>query len=208
MTRKELEQEAKNLGIKGYSKMSKEELELKVMDGTGEGDRDEEDDEEDDENVGILETIEEAAERQVDLRTVVKEVKKRKPSTAPRDETGKVARKGRNLSGNQPFARKYYYYDLDAKKKEGYDVAFQALPGQVRLLLKYMESQGISTPDDAMIGADICGGAIHSGFLQSKIDPAALFAYYRRVMETVGLRLSMSEGADGEVAEEEEAGDE
>jgi hypothetical protein len=150
-----------------------------------------------------------AAENPTDLRAVVKDVKKRKPSARPRDAAGKVERKGRNLSGNQPFARKYYYYDLDVKKKDGYEVAFQALPGQVRLLLKYMEAQGITTPDDALIGAEICGGAINSGSLQSKIDPAALFAYYRRVMETVGLRLSMSEGADGEVevADEDEAGE-
>ncbi len=152
--------------------------------------------------------LDRAAENPTDLRAVVKDVKKRKPSSRPRDEVGKVVRKGRNLSGNQPFARKYYYYDLDVKKKDGYEVAFQALPGQVRLLLKYMEAQGITTPDDAIIGADICGGAINSGSLQSKIDPAALFAYYRRVMETVGLRLAMSEGADGEVTESEEEGDE
>lgn len=145
-----------------------------------------------DDTVGILEAIEEAAEKNVDLRTVVKDVKKRKPSSRPRDEVGKVLRKGRNLSGNQPFARKYYYYDLDQKKAEGYEIAFQALPGQVRLLLKYMEAEGITTSQDAVIGADICGGAINSGALQSKIDPAALFAYYRRVMETVGLTLALA----------------
>lgn len=146
---------------------------------------------EDEVEVGVLEMIEDAAENNVDLRTVVKEVKKRKVSTRDRGEDGKVVRKGRNLSGNQPFARKYYYYDLEAKSRPDYDLAFQALPGQVRLLLKYMESEGITTPDDAMIGADICGGAINNGFLQSKIEPAALFAYYRRVMERVGLRLSV-----------------
>lgn len=134
----------------------------------------------------------------VDLAAVVKDVKKRKPSSRERDEGGKVLRKGRNLSGNQPFRRKYYYYDLDVKKTPGYDVAFNAAPGQVRLLLKYMENNGITTSDDAMIGADICGGAINSGALQSKIEPAALFAYYRRVMERLGLRLGSAEGVEGE----------
>lgn len=131
-----------------------------------------------------------------DLTTIVKDVKKRKPSVRERGEDNKVLRKGRNLSGNQPFQRKFYFYDLDVKKTAKYDVAFNAAPGQVRLLLKYMENNGITTSDDAMIGADICGGAINTGALQSKIDPAALFAYYRRVMESLGLRLASSEGLE------------
>lgn len=125
-----------------------------------------------------------------DLPTKVVEEKRRKKSSRERDEEGKVVRKGRNLSGNQPFRRKPYFYDLDAKTEDGYAVAFDRAPMQVRLILRYMENQGITTPDDAQIGADICGGAINSGALQSKIDPAALFAYYRRVMERLGLRLA------------------
>jgi hypothetical protein len=139
-----------------------------------------------------------AGAEEKDLTTIVKDVKKRKPSARERNDVGKVIRKGRNLSGNQPFQRKYYYFDLDQKKTADYDKAFNAAPGQVRLLMKYMETNGITTPDDAMIGADICGGAINTKFLESKIDPAALFAYYRRVMETLGLRLSMSSGLESE----------
>lgn len=124
------------------------------------------------------------------LAETVALVKKRKPSAKPRDDDGRVLRKGHNLSGNQPFRRKPYYYDLDQKKAPDYDAAFNKAPMQVRLMLRYMEEQGITTPDDAMIGAEVAGGAINSGKLQSKIDPAALFAYYRRVMETLGLRLA------------------
>lgn len=129
----------------------------------------------------------------VDLATVVKETKKRRASAAERGEDGKVVRTGRNLSGNQPFRAKHYFYDLDAKSTPDYDKAFNAAPMQVRLMMRHMEEEGITTPDDATRGGEIAGGAINSGKLQSKIDPAALFAYYRRVMETLGLRLA-SEG--------------
>ena len=129
----------------------------------------------------------------VDLATVVKEVKKRKVSSAARDEEGKVKRTGVNLSGNQPFRGKNYYYDLDVKATVDYDKAFNAAPNQVRLIMRHMEEAGITTAEDAMRGGEIAGEAINSGKLVSKIDPAALFAYYRRVMETLGLRLA-SEG--------------
>lgn len=133
-----------------------------------------------------------------DLKAIVKDAKKRKISPRERDEAGKVLRKGRNLSGNQPFQAKYYYYDLDFAKGAEYELAFQAAPGQVRLLLKYMKDEGITTPDDAERGGMICGAAINKGYLQSKIDPPALFAYYRRVMERLGLVLASSAGIDGE----------
>jgi hypothetical protein len=125
-----------------------------------------------------------------DLVTVVKETKRRKQSAAERDESGKVKRSGKNLSGNQPFRAKHYYYDLDFKKSPDYDKAFNAAPMQVRLIMRYMEENGLTTPEDAERGSEIAGGAINSGLLRSKIDPAALFAYYRRVMERLGLTLA------------------
>jgi hypothetical protein len=133
------------------------------------------------------------AGEEVALADIVKEVKKRKVSSAERDEEGKVLRTGKNLSGNQPFRGKNYYYDLDVKATVDYDKAFNAAPNQVRLIMRHMEEAGITTPEDAMRGGEIAGEAINSGKLISKIDPAALFAYYRRVMETLGLRLA-SEG--------------
>ena len=131
-----------------------------------------------------------AAGENAALADIVKDVKKRKVSAAERGEDGKVLRTGKNLSGNQPFKAKLYYYDLDVKKTADYDKAFKAAPNQVRLMMAYMEEEGITTADDAMRGGEICGGAINSGKLASKIEPAALFAYYRRVMETLGLRLA------------------
>lgn len=129
----------------------------------------------------------------VALADIVKDVKKRKVSSAERDEAGKVLRTGKNLSGNQPFRGKNYYYDLEVKSTPDYEKAFNAAPNQVRLIMRHMEEAGITTPEDAMRGGEIAGEAINSGKLISKIDPAALFAYYRRVMETLGLRLA-SEG--------------
>jgi len=131
-----------------------------------------------------------AAGENAALADIVKDVKKRKVSSAERGEDGKVLRTGKNLSGNQPFKAKLYYYDLDVKKTADYEKAFKAAPNQVRLMMSYMEEEGITTADDAMRGGEICGGAINSGKLASKIEPAALFAYYRRVMETLGLRLA------------------
>lgn len=125
-----------------------------------------------------------------DLAEIVKDVKKRKVSAAERGEDGKVLRTGKNLSGNQPFRAKLYYFDLEAKTTEGYDKAFGAAPNQVRLIMKHMEEAGITTPEDAMRGGEICGEAIAQGKLVTKIEPAPLFAYYRRVMETLGLRLA------------------
>lgn len=130
------------------------------------------------------------AGEEVDLATIVKETKKRKPSSAERGEDNKVLRTGKNLSGNQPFKAKLYYYDLEAKATPDYAKAFNAAPNQVRLIMAHMENEGITTADDAMRGGEICGSAINKGALASKIDPAALFAYYRRVMETLGLRLA------------------
>ena len=126
----------------------------------------------------------------VDLVTVVKETKRRVQSRAERDDSGKVKRAGKNLSGNQPFRAKLYFYDLDFKDTPDYDKAFNAAPMQVRLIMRYMEENGLTTADDAERGAEIAGGAINSGLLKSKIDPAALFAYYRRVMERLGLTLA------------------
>lgn len=130
------------------------------------------------------------ASEEVDLATIVKETKKRKPSSAERGEDNKVLRTGKNLSGNQPFKAKLYYYDLEVKSTAEYSKAFSAAPNQVRLMMQHMEDEGITTVDDAMRGGEIAGSAINKGKLASKIDPAALFAYYRRVMETLGLRLA------------------
>jgi hypothetical protein len=42
---------------------------------------------------------------------------------------------------------------------------------------------------DAAQGKIMCQSAIDNGGLKTVIDPAVLFAYYRRKMETLGLKL-------------------
>lgn len=185
-TVEQLKAEATELGLEFPAKIKKDDLIALIEAHQAEAD-----------DAGILETIESDAV-QANLMTIVKEVKRRKPSARERGEDGKVLRKGRNLSGNQPFQGKNYYYDLDFASGAEYDKAFQAAPMQVRLILKYMKETGITTPSDALRGGEIAGGAINTGYLQSKIEPAALFAYYRRVMERLGLRLASSEGLEEE----------
>src|SRR5687768_13375022 len=83
----------------------------------------------DDSETGVLEMVENvSAERP--LIEVVKETKRRKKSSAERDETGKVLRKGKNLSGNQPFREKLYFLDLDQYNSPEGQKAVEAAPMQ------------------------------------------------------------------------------
>jgi hypothetical protein len=150
---------------------------------------------------------------QVNLPDLIKEVKRRKPSTSQRDPDNlKVIRRGRNLSGNQPFARKYYGLAPEVMDESSftaeYQAALDAAPMQVRLILKYMRHAGIDQLNPEQ-GGPIVQGAINKRFIVTKISPPSLFAYYRRVMERLGLRLVSSEGLDGDAVEvEEEDGEE
>jgi hypothetical protein len=112
----------------------------------------------------------------IDFDTV-KVLKARKPSPKPRDETGKVLRKGKNLSGNKPFRTKVYALTATPSPD-----AVKAAPMQVQLILKYM------TEHDAQgTGAEIVSGAIAHGYLKTKIDPPVLYAYYARLLEKLGI---------------------
>jgi hypothetical protein len=107
----------------------------------------------------------------------VKAAKARKPSSHERDGEGKVLRKGKNLSGNVPFRTKLYQLVRSAP-----DAAIKAAPAQVQLILKHMAED-----TDPATGAQIVQGAIDNGLLKTKIEPAVLFAYYRRLLETLGV---------------------
>ena len=107
----------------------------------------------------------------------VKAAKTRTLSNAARDEAGKVIRAGKNLSGNRPFAPKYY--QLGALPPQ---IALIALPNQVQLILKWMADH----PTPAR-GGEIIEAMIAAGAIRTKIDPPVLFAYYRRLMEKVGM---------------------
>jgi len=107
----------------------------------------------------------------------VKTAKARKPSAAARDENGKVIRTGKNLSGNQPFRQKIY-----ALTNLAPELAVRAAPMQVQLILKYMADYEVEGT-----GKEIVEGAIAEGYLKTKIDPPVLFAYYRRLLEKLGV---------------------
>jgi hypothetical protein len=118
------------------------------------------------------------------------EIKRRKPSTKDRDESGRVVRSGRNLSGNVPYRHKFYalgdeYMEL-AETPKSYRDAVAAAPMQVQLILKTMRNEGIDA-DNAMRGKEIVEAALAGGYLTTKIAPANLFAYYRRILEALGV---------------------
>jgi hypothetical protein len=91
-------------------------------------------------------------------------------------------RKGRNPSGNTPWRPKLYF--VPENITEATD--FAKLPNQVQLMLKSAVNHGFVDADNSANGTAIASAAIKDG-MRTKIDPAALFAYYRKRMETVGL---------------------
>lgn len=145
----------------------------------------------------------------------LKNITRRLPSLKPRDENGRVIRAGRNLSGNTPFARKWYF--LDAKVADPstwtaeYKEAFSAAPKQVRGILEYMAFAEITKKVASNTGPEICEAAKDNNFVKSVIPGALLFAYYRRAMETLGLIFAGSfteEDAEEGLAEDEVSEDE
>lgn len=123
---------------------------------------------------------------------VVLETKKRKPSMNLRDEDGNVIRRGRNLSGNVPYKAKFYYLDEKLADPEAwtaeYREAFDVAPNQVQLIIRWMAEAGITSADESLQGKQIVQTAKEYGKLASKIPSANLFAYYRRLLETLGVK--------------------
>lgn len=180
-TKSELLAVAKTLEIAGRHEMTKEQLETAIA------------------NAQPVQVVEEAPvvdettliTENTDTKAKVKEVVRRYPSLRERDQNGRVVRAGRNLSGNQPFKRKYYYLSAVAADQStwtvDYATAFNAAPKQVRDILTFMAREGITEFSKAKTGPTIGDLAKASGILVSKINSDALFAYYRRAMEVLGL---------------------
>lgn len=144
-----------------------------------------------DQLIEALEAVTEPGESVIDADTL-KDLKRRKPSTNERDDKGMVIREGKNLSGNAPFRRKFYYLeaiyaDLD-KVSETYADALAAAPNQVKLILRYMREFEVTEAEVAKQGGEIVEEAKKRSYIQSKIPSANLFAYYRRVLEALGVR--------------------
>lgn len=127
----------------------------------------------------------------IEAREALIELKRRTPSTQERDENGRVVRRGKNLSRNVPFKRKFYYLDPayidESLWTDGYREAVEAAPGQVRLILKFMRTYRIADAKTAEQGKTIVDLAKSAGFLASKIPSANLFGYYRRILEALGV---------------------
>lgn len=128
----------------------------------------------------------------IEAREALIELKRRTPSSNERDETGRVVRRGRNLSMNTPFRPKFYYLDAayadESTWSEGYRASVDAAPNQVKLILKFMRTYRIFDAETAEQGSTIVSLAIQAGMISTKIPPANLFAYYRRLLEALGVR--------------------
>ena len=139
----------------------------------------------------------------VDVKKI-KDVVRRYPSMRARDESGRVVRTGKNLSGNVPFKRKYYFINSALANKDwtaDYTAAFNAAPKQVQGIISAM-FQHYCGPKNIGTGTQIVNKAKEHDFVVSKIDSDKLFAYYRRALETLGVIYAGSftkfEEEDGE----------
>ena len=97
------------------------------------------------------------------------------------DVVKKASRKP-NKSGNTPWRRKFYFVPSTVTEHE----EFSKAPNQVQLMLKAAIAAGLTSAETAAQGATIAQTAIDQG-MATKIDPAVLFAYYRKKMEVLGL---------------------
>lgn len=90
-------------------------------------------------------------------------------------------RKG-NKSGNTPWRAKFYFVPAEVLDHPDFSKA----PNQVQLMLKAAIARGYTDAENSAQGAAIASAAVEAG-MSTKIDPAVLFAYYRRRMEALGL---------------------
>jgi len=79
---------------------------------------------------------------------------------------------------------KKYYLNLSVYKKS--DIS--KCPNQVKIILLEM-SERFNKKETASQGKIVINSAIENSSLKTVIDPAVLFAYYRKYMENFGLTL-------------------
>lgn len=185
LSKKDLLAAAKELGIKGRHEMKTSELEKAVR----------------------------AAQKPSKTKSNIDQIlptKTRRVSPHERDEKGRVVRAGKNLSGNVPFREKYYYLDSKVSAEKDWTPEYKELeakaPMQVRLILKSMRKAKTTRFDSAKRGGMIVQRAIDDGLLATKIPAENLFAYYRRVLESLGVIHAV--GFDGEEEGDEDEGEE
>lgn len=206
MNKTELLARAKDLGVVGRHDMTKEELSIAValaetkVNGASTQEVEGEVEVEpvcdlEDEEAAVTE-VEAIAEEEEDAENVeeipaadpevVKDAKRKYPSTKPRDEHGRVIRKGVRFNLNVPYKEKLYYLSKAVSSRPGWDSALAAAPPQVRAIVKAMAAE-YDVPSKASRGSIIVDYAKASGYLTTSIGSAELFAYYRRVLERLGV---------------------
>lgn len=81
---------------------------------------------------------------------------------------------------------KEYYVDQKAYAAAKDDLA--KAPNQVKIMMAHF-AENFNDAGKASQGRIMCASAIDKGGLKTVIEPAVLFAYYRKTMEGFGLRL-------------------
>lgn len=81
---------------------------------------------------------------------------------------------------------KEYWVDTAAYKASAEEL--KKAPNQVQIMVNHFAAT-YDKVDKAAQGKVMCQSAIDNAGLRTVIDPAVLFAYYRRTMEAFGLRL-------------------
>lgn len=81
---------------------------------------------------------------------------------------------------------KKYYVDAKAYAEAG--EALAKAPNQVKIMMAHFATE-FGDAGKADQGRVMCQSAIDKGGLKTVIEPAVLFAYYRKTMEAFGLRL-------------------
>jgi hypothetical protein len=117
--------------------------------------------------------------------------KKNKDDTILTEEEKANKRKGRQQGSLRagPWVRKYYSLNVELYDKSG-EMLTKA-PNQVKGMLKFMRENIEEIKESGGLqGGEIASRSINEGYIASKINPpAALFAYYRKLMESFGLIL-------------------
>lgn len=96
--------------------------------------------------------------------------------TVTKSEENVVVKKGWRI--------KEYYVNLEQLKLSD----TSKCPNQVQIILREM-SERFNSTETAAQGKIVIESAIKNSSLKTVIDPAVLFAYYRKYMENYGLKL-------------------
>ena len=101
----------------------------------------------------------------------------------------KTSKKSEPVSVETPkkgWRIKRYFVDPKAYSEASESLA--KAPNQVKIMMSHFAKE-FGEEGKAEQGRVMCQSAIDNGGLKTVIEPAVLFAYYRKTMESFGLRL-------------------